>query len=486
MNEEGNHSLNKQALTGAVWTYVQQFGTVGIQLIVTIILARLLGPKEFGLIGMLGIFIQIAAILVQSGLTSSIIRSKQIDDDDLSTVFFFNLVLSLILYGVIYLGAPLVAIFYKQAILTQLLRVLSITIVINAFSVVQISILTKELQFKRQTFIAFAALIISAVIAILLAYKGFGVWSLIWNTISNATISGILFWGFSKWKPKWIFSQSAFKRHFNFGYKLSLSGLLNVLFENLYIVTIGKIFPPASLGYYTQANTLRNIPLNTISSALNKVTFPYFSKLNDDVELKKRLRQVINFSLFITAPLLVLIAIMSNEVIGVLFSAKWLPAAPYLSLLCLAGLFYPVHAFNLNILLVKGKSKEFLVLEIIKKVLIVISIILTYRFGIVALIIGQIILMFLATPINGYYLNDLIQYNMKEQFADLLFFTTIATVIGALLYAIKINFMNTWNVYFVIIVISALYLGLYLLFSKILRPTVFTFSKNILVNIKQK
>jgi len=478
-----NHNI--KAARGAFWNYIQQFGTLAIQFVVAIILARLLEPAEFGLIGMLTIFIQIANILIQGGLTQSLIRSKSIDDSDLSTVFYFNLAASSLMYLVIYILAPWVAIFYDQAILVPLLRVLALTFVINSFSVVQITILTKELNFKKQSIITLIAVILSASFAIYTAQHGWGVWSLVLQQVMASIFLGILFWVSSQWRPSLFFSKEKFKEHFNFGYRLTISGLLNVIFNNLYLIVIGKVFAPAALGYYTQAHKLRDLPLNTISSTLNKITFPYFSKLENDVELKERLRQVIRITLFISSPILILLAMLAPEFLQVLLSSKWLPAAPYLSLLCLAGLLYPINAFMLNILLVKGKSEKFLKLEVIKKVLIAFSILLTFKHGIIALIIGKIVLMLIVTPLNGYYLHALIDYNFKEQLSDLIAFTIPATALGVILYYIKMHYSIATDNISILFIFGVLYTFLYLLIVRFIKPSIFALTMQLLKTIKK-
>lgn len=415
-----SQSLGSQAVNGAFWTYLQQFGTLGIQFIVTTILARLLEPAEFGLIGMITVFVQISHMLVQGGMTQSLIRTKSITNDDLSTVFYFNLGISTLLYGVLYICAPYIAAFYKQGVLVDILRVYSLVFVINSFGIVQITMLTKALNFKRQTWVTVVSLVSGATVGISLAYLGFGVWSLVYSQVVTASVATILYWITSSWKPSLLFNSEKFKYHFNFGYKLTLSGLLNTVFQNIYLIIIGRAFNATQLGYYTQAVKLRNLPVNSFSNSLQKVTFPLFSKCKDDIELKALFRKISITVIYIIAPILFFIAALSHELIEFLFTSKWLPAAPYLSLLCFAGILQPIHAFNLNILLVRGRSDLFFKLALLKKSLVVLILLISVKYGIIGLIIGQILNSLIALPINAYYINKYLKYSFWDQVLDLL------------------------------------------------------------------
>ena len=436
-------SLKKRATSGFVWTFAQQFGNQLVSFVVSVFLARLLLPAEFGLIGMVAIFIAIGNTLLNAGLTQSLIRSKEIDQEDYSTVFYFNLVASVILYGIIYLLAPFIADFYDQKIITKIIRVYSLTFVISAFGAVQLAKLTKEMDFRTQTLIAIPAAIIGGAIGIYMAYSGYGVWSLVWSSIITIVVSTVQLWVYSKWTPSWVFNFNKFKEHFNFGYKLTLSGLMDKIFNNLLLIVIGKFFSPAQVGFYTRAETTKQLPVTNISNALNKVTYPLFATIqDDDLRLKRVYKKLMKMVLFVVAPVLVFLAVLAEPTFRFLFTEKWLPAVPYFQILCATGILYPLHAYNLNILNVKGRSDLFLRLEIIKKVIIVLAIIIALQFGIIALLYGQVIISILVYFINSHYSGKFINYPAVQQIRDIIPILFLAAVIGGVVWLLDEFFLD--------------------------------------------
>lgn len=431
-------SLRKQATFGLIWTFSQQFGTQIVSFIVSLVLARLLLPEEFGLIGMIAVFISVGKALVDSGLTQSLIRSRKLDQVDFSTVFYFNLATSIFIYGIIYFGAPLVANFYGQAILTPILRLYCITFIITAFSAVQLTRLTLKMDFRTQTLVAIPSIIIGGIVGVVMAYMGYGVWSLVWNQIVTALVSTVQLWIYSKWSPSFVFSIEKFKEHFNFGYKLTLSSLLDRIFSNIYLIVIGKYFAPAQVGFYTRAQTTKQLPVQNISAALNKVTYPLFAKIQeDDVRLKRVYSQLMQMVVFVITPIMVLLTIIAEPLFVFLFTEKWLPAVPYFQILCATGILYPIHAYNLNVLKVKGRSDLFLKLEIIKKIVIIITIAITIKFGIIALIYGQVFTSIMAFFINTHYTGKFINYSAWQQIRDILPIILLAIVIGGIIFLVE-------------------------------------------------
>ncbi|MDR5590582.1 lipopolysaccharide biosynthesis protein [Christiangramia sp. SM2212] len=430
-------SLRKQATLGLVWTFSQQFGTQLISFIVSLFLARILLPAEFGLIGMIAVFISIGKALVDSGLTQSIIRSKKLDQEDYSTVFFFNLAASFLIYLIIFFIAPFIADFYNQSILVDILRLYCITFIISAFSAVQLARLTQRMDFKTQTIIAIPSILIGGIVGITMAYSGYGVWSLVWNQIITALVSSIQIWIYSKWTPSFTFSLRKFKDHFNFGYKLTISSLLDRIFSNLYIIVIGKFFAPSQVGFYTRAETMKQLPVSNISMALNKVTYPLFSTIQDDnVRLKKVYKKLMRMVVFVIAPVLMILAALAEPLFRFLFTEKWLPAVPYFQILCLSGILYPVHMYNLNVLKVKGRSDLFLKLAIIKKVLVVILVVIGLQFGIYGILWSQVIMSCVAFIINSFYTNKFINYSAFEQIKDLIPIFLVSGLIGISVYLV--------------------------------------------------
>jgi teichuronic acid exporter len=428
-------SLKKQATSGFVWTFAQQFGNQISGFVVSLILARILMPEEFGLIGMIAIFVSVGNTLLNSGLTQSLIRSQELEEDDYSTVFYFNLVASIIIYLIVYFSGPLIADFYNQPILTDIVRLYCLTFIISAFSAVQLARLTKNLDFKTQTVIGIPSTIMGGVVGISMAYMGYGVWSLVWSQLTSTLLSSVQLWIYSKWIPGWIFNMTKFKDHFNFGYKITISSLLNRIFDNIYLIIIGKYFSPAQVGFYTRADTLKQLPVTNISNALNKVTYPLFASIQDDnIRLKRVYKQLMQMVVYVIAPILIFLAVLAEPAFRFLFTEKWLPAVPYFQILCITGILYPIHSYNLNVLKVKGRSDLFLKLAFIKKAITIIGIIIGIQFGIYGLLYVQVILSFLSFYINAYYTDKFIKYSAWEQIKDISAIFILALLCGLIIF----------------------------------------------------
>lgn len=471
-------SLRKQARSGMVWTFAQQFGNQLVGFAVSLVLARILMPAEFGLIGMIAVFISVGQTLVQSGLTQSLIRAPEITNDDYSTVFFYNLAVSIVIYLLVYMGAPYIAKFYDQNILTALTRLYCLVFIINGFSAVQQARFTRLMNFKIQTIISLPATLIGGGIGIFLAMKGYGVWSLVWSQLVVAGIGSVLFWFLSTWRPNFIFSISLFKQHFAFGIRLAISGLLDTIFNNAYLIIIGKYFAPAQVGYFTRAETMRQLPVSNLSTALNKVTYPLFAKIQDeDIRLKEVYSQLMKIVVFIIAPTMVILGVLAEPVFRFLFTSKWLPAVPYFQILCVVGILYPINSYNLNILKVKGRSDLFLKLEVIKKVIIIGIIVATLPFGIYALLWGQVLIAIMGFFINSHYTGKFISYSalsqLKDLFPSLLFSVVAGFAVFVLDNFLLQNFMDIIRILAGVICFGIIYLPLNFLFqSKVLKQLI--------------
>lgn len=430
-------SLRKKATAGFVWTFAQQFGNQAIGFFISLILARLLLPAEFGLIGMIAVFVAIGNSLLNAGLSQSLIRSKELDQEDYSSVFYFNIVVGCLMYVFIYVGAPWVADFYDQAILVEILRLYCLTFIISAFGQVQLARLTKIMDFKTQTIIAIPATLIGGITGVYMAYSGYGVWSLVWSSLITSLFSTFQLWIYTGWYPDLAFNFGKFKKHLNFGYKLTLSGILDKIFNNIFLIIIGKYFSAAQVGFYTRAETMKQLPVTNISNTLNKVTYPLFASIqDDDLRLKRVYKQLMKMVLFVVAPVLIFLAVLAEPTFRFLFTEKWLPAVPYFQILCATGILYPLHAYNLNILNVKGRSDLFLKLEIIKKIIIVIAILITFQYGIIALLYGQVGISILAFFINAHFSGKFIGYSAYQQILDILPILFLASLMGGIVYLI--------------------------------------------------
>lgn len=430
-------SLAKKALTGLVWTFAQQFGTQFISFVASIILARVLLPEEFGLIGMLAIFMAIGNVLINGGLTTSLIRTENPDQRDYSTVFFINLTGSCIVYLILFFSAPLIAGFFRQPTLTSITRVYTLGFMINAFSSVQLTRLTKLMDFKTELTVQLPSLIVSSLVGICLAWLGWGVWSLVWMYLCQALLLAIQLWLRTGWRPDFIFDKSRFKTHFNFGYKLMLSGLIDAVYSNAYNIIIGRIYPAAQLGYYTRAMGVRQLPVQNLSAALNKVTFPVFSSIqNDNERLRVAYKKIMQQVVFWIAPSLVVLGILAKPLFVVLFTDKWLPAVPYFQILCIPGILYPLHAYNLNILNVKGRSDLFFKLELVKRAFITVGIIVSIPFGMYGLLYFQVISSFFAYFVNSWFSGKMINYGIKDQARDILPIILLSLITGLIVWAL--------------------------------------------------
>ncbi len=432
-------SLKQQTVSGVLWTFSQQFGVQLINFIAQIVLARILLPSEFGLIAMLSVFISIGKSLMDSGLTASLIRTPDPDQRDYSTVFFINMIGSIIIYFLLFFCAPLIASFYKQPILTAVIRVYTLTFIIQAFMAVQTTRLTKNMNFRVQMIMQIPSVIVGGIVGVIMAYMHYGVWSLVWMSLTSAFLFSIQHWFHSGWYPSFIIDWERLKHHFKFGYKLTIAGVLSSIFSNIYNLVIGKYFSANEVGFYNRADTLQGFPVQNISLALTKVTFPMFASIQDDkVKLKSVYKKLMQQVIFWVTPLMIYLAIVAEPLFRFVLTAKWLPSVPYFQILCVTGILYPLQMYNLNILNVLGRSDLFMKLEIIKRTIIAIGVVCALPFGIYGLLIFQVIFSFIAFYINSFYSGRMINYSMKEQIKDIMPLFILAAIVGGL----------AWGVYY--------------------------------------
>lgn len=413
-------SIKQKTINGLKWSFVDSFANQGIQFIVGIILARLLEPEKFGLIGMLTIFISVSQAFIDSGFSQAIIRKQDCKQIDLNTVFFFNLVMSIFLYFCLFFSARYIGLFFSQPALCQLLKVLGIVLITNAIGLIQRTLVTKEVDFKLQSKISIASSIISGVLSIWMAFNGYGVWSLVGKTISMQLITTLLFWIFNSWRPSFGFSIKSFRELFHFSSKLLASGLLDIIYKNVYHLIIGKYFSFTELGYYTKANEFHNIPSVNLTQIISRVSYPVISTIqNDPVNMKTVYKKLIKGSMFLSLIIMSGLAACSKQVVLLTIGENWLPAAEYLQILCISGVFYPLHALNLNVLVVKGHSDIFLKLEVIKKILIIPTIIIGIHYGIKVMLFTMVINSIVAFFLNSKESGKLIGYSSLEQLKDI-------------------------------------------------------------------
>jgi len=460
-------SLKPRTIHALSWSFLESIGLQSVRFVIGIVLARLLLPEQFGLIAMLMIFMAVAQSFLDSGFGAALIQKRDITQLDTCSIFYFNIVVGLLAAVLLCIVAPWIAAFYNQPVLTPLTQALSLTILINAFGLIQNTILTKQIDFKTQTKVSLIAAILSGIIGITMAIEGFGVWSLVAQQVSSSCFRTISLWLFSPWRPSFIFSFKSLREMFGFGSRLLASGLLNQIFENIYLVAIGKLFSAADLGFFTRAQTFQAVPSHTLGHMVGRVTFPVFSTIQDDqARLKKGFQKALTTMVLINFPMMIGLAIIARPLVLMLLTEKWAECIPYLQLLCIAGLLYPVHVINLNLLQALGRSDLFLRLEIIKKVLIVINIAITWRWGIIAMIYGMMVTSVIAYYLNSYYTGVLIGYSIWEQLRDMYSYLIMALLMGMAVYTIGVlPFPNHWSMLLVEIAIGIIiYISLCRLF----------------------
>jgi teichuronic acid exporter len=465
-------SLKSKTLDALSWSFLESIGMRGVQFVIGIVLARLLFPKDFGLIGMLIIFMELAQSLIDSGFQAALIQKREATPTDTCSMFYFNIVIGITAAGLLFVVSPWIAAFYNQPILTPLTRALSMTIVINSFGLIQSTILIKQIDFKTQTKVSLIAGLLSGIVGISMAFAGFGVWSLVVQQISRSLIGTVYVWFLNIWRPALIFSLKSLREMFGFGSRILASGLINRTFDNIYLLVIGKLFSATDLGFFTRAQTMQQVPTQTLSWMVGRVTFPVFSTIQDDpARLKRGLKKALTFVVLVNFPMMIGLAIIARPLVLVLLTEKWAECIPYLRLLCLAGLLFPVVLINSNLLFALGRSKIHLRVEIIKKVFIVINIAVTWRWGISSMICGMIVTSVMFFYLNSYYTGVLIGYPIREQLRDLVPSLIMAILMGMAVYAVGLlPFPNYW---FMLLVQIFLGTAVYVCLCRLFRLTAF-------------
>lgn len=432
------NSLKQKAAKGILWSTVERFSVQGVQFVIMIVMARLLTPHDYGLIGMLAIFIAVAQSLIDSGFSQALIRKQDRTEVDNNTVFYFNIVVSVLLYLILYISAPLVADFYNTQQLCPVMRVVCISIIFNSLAVVQRALLTIKIDFKTQAKAALTAAVVSGIVGIAMAYHGFGVWSLVTQQLLNLGLNTGLLWLLSKWRPRLMYSWQSFHELFAFGSKLLASGLLDTVYRNIYPIVIGKLFSASSLGHYTRAHQFSEFPSSNVTGIIQRVTYPVLCEIqNDDARLASIYRRFLKLSAFVVFPLMMGLSSVAQPLVNLMLGSQWEFCGQLLQIICFSMMWFPIHAINLNLLQVKGRSDLFLRLEIIKKILGVSVLCITAPFGLVVMCYGQIFNSLVALTINTYYTGKLIHVGFLRQMRDLLPTIVLCLVMFALILTIN-------------------------------------------------
>ena len=375
-----------------LWRGIERFSAQGAQFLLSILIARLVTPSDYGLIAMLTIFLSVAQQFVDSGFSNAIIQKTDRKEIDYYTVFYFNLIISIIIYAVLFWCSPYIAIFYSEPDLEIVAKWIGLNIILTAFYIVPRTKFVIDLNFKIQTKISFVAVVVSGVVGIVLASYGYGVWALVVQSLLNSLISLSLYWGLSKWKLKFIFSWFSFKTLFSFGYKLLVVGMLHVIFANIYTLIIGRRFAVTDVGYFNRSQTFATFPSVNITSIICRVLYPIQCHVqNDDYLFKRKFIQYLRATIYIVFPLMICLCVLAKPFILVVLNEKWLSISSILSILCIAYMWYPLTALNWQLLTAKGRSDLALKAEIVGKVLSILILLLTLPFGIMVICYGIII-----------------------------------------------------------------------------------------------
>ncbi len=440
-------SLKNKTVRGVGWSAVDNFVQFGVTFVVSIVLARLLSPDDYGLIGIVTIFTAVCATIINGGFTNALIRKKEATEDDYNTAFIVNMGLSILLYVVIFLCSPFIAEFFRREELVALTRVASLGMIIGALALVQQTRLTKRIDFKTQTKITIIASLSSGVIGIGMALMDFGVWALVAQTLSFQSFRTIFLWYYNKWMPRLRFSFESFHELFGFGWKMMASGVLDTVWKELYQVVVGKFYSPAALGQYTRAKQFSQLFSSNLSSVVQRVTFPVLSNIQDD---KSRMisgyRRIIKTTMFVTAISMFFLGAIAEPLLYCLIGPKWHEAATFLPLICISGSLYPLHAINLNMLQVQGRSDLFLVLEIVKKIIGLVPLAVCIFYGIMPMLYVNLITGIICYFLNSYFSGKLLGYSSWMQIKDVAPSYGIAMLVVVCVYFLKYLPVSYWIV----------------------------------------
>lgn len=449
-------SLKQKTVKGVGWSFADNIANQGITFLVGLVLARLITPEEYGLIGIILIFVAVSDSIVNCGFSNALIRKNDADDMDYNTVFFVNMVLSVVLFIAFFFSAGLIADFFSQPLLEPLTQVMGSIVVIHAFAIIQRTILIKQIDFKTQTKASVISSVMSGIVGITMAFYGYGVWSLVGQLLSRALLNTICLWIYSHWCPKLQFSWNSFRELFGFGWKLLVSSLIDTVWREIYQVVIGKCYAPATLGQYTRAHQFASIFSSNLNSVIQRVSYPVLSNLQDDKQrMKEGYRRVIKVTMLVTFVLMLGLAAVSKPMIQVLVGDQWLIAADFLPIICLQMMLYPLHSLNLNMLQVQGRSDLFLKLEIIKKCVAIIPITLGIFVGIYWMIWGSVFTGMFAYYLNSYYSSKFLGYSILTQIKDILPSFSIAVIMAVVIYSISLLPLSPFVLLLLQIVVGA-------------------------------
>lgn len=431
MNGISKATLRSQILSGLIWRFLERCGTQSVQFIVTVILARILLPEDFGTVALLSVFISIANVIAQGGWGLALIQKSEVCDGEYSSVFYLSLLTSVALYVLIFLLAPSIGMFYSVPLLSPVLRVMALSLVIGALNSIHNAKLSRDMNFHKSFFVNIGGAIAFGAVGIVMANCGYGVWSLVFSQLAGQVTSTIIIWITVRWRPCFIISIEKVKDLFRFGSNLLCSGLLAVVFNNLYPFIIGKFYDRILLGYYNRGNSIPSMLVENITGTISGVMFPAIASCQSDrAHVKKLVRRMVVTSSFLVFPMMLGLAVVAEPLVQLIYTDKWLPCVPFLQLSCLTYAVWPIHTANLQAIAAIGHSKEFLKLEIIKKILMVVVVVISAHFGVYVMVTGGAVLSLVFTFINAWPNRKLLDYAFEEQMLDIMPSIFLSVIMG--------------------------------------------------------
>ena len=473
-----------KVFSNLIWRFAERIGAQLVSFIVSIVLARILSPNDYGTIALITVFTNIMQVFVDSGLGNALIQKKDADDVDFSTVFYTNIVFCIIMYLIVFFSAPLIANFYNNQQLINLTRVLGITILISGVKNVQQAYVSKKLIFKKFFFATLAGTIGAGILGVILAKNGYGVWALVVQQLFNLTVDTMILWITVKWRPKKMFSFSRLKELFSFGWKLLASSVLDTVYNNIRQLIIGKLYTSSELAFYNKGKQFPELIVNNINQSIDSVLLPTMSKEQEHREkVKAMTRRAIKTSVFIMAPLMMGLAFTANNVIEILLTEKWLPSVPYLCVFCATFMFYPIHTANLNAIKAMGRSDLFLKLEIAKKIVGIILLLMTMNISVMVMALSLFVAGILSQIINAWPNRKLLDYGYFEQLKDIIPSILLAVVMGIIVYFINFLNISTINALIIQVILGGV---IYIGGAKLFKLDSFEYIINIIKDYKNK
>ena len=473
--------MKETVISSLIWKFLERLGTQGIQFVVSIILARLLLPSDYGVVTMIMVFTAISNAFIQAGFSTSLIQQKNSDELDYSSVFYTSFIIATLCYVILYIAAPVIADFYNMQQIKDILRVISLTLFFGALNSVQIAKLSKDMKFKNLFFSSLGAIILSGTTGIVMAYLGFGAWALVAQQLSNIIVSTIILSFTSGWRPKLVYSLERVKVLFSYGWKIMCSSLIDTLYQNLYNLVIGKFYNSATLGNYNKGEQFPKLIAVNIDGAIGSVMLPAYAREQERKDkVKKMVRRAIVTSSLILFPLMFGLAAIAEPVVKLLLTDKWIGCVPYMQILCIVYALYPINTANLQAIKALGKSDYFLKLEIIKKIIGIIVLIFTVSHGVFVMAIGQVFVTILSTIINSFPNRKLLNYGYFEQIKDIFPNLFIAILMFIVVYIIGyLDFNNVFLLMLLQILVGAVF---YMFLMSIFKLESYIYLLNIIKN----